>query len=123
MTLAGTDISGAVPAVNPATEPASVRNGSPATQQAYSEALSFENILVNRLCQDLLTNSGLSGADGSGGGALGGFASLLPGALASTIMSDGGLGLAAQLLPSFESAAGSTGTGTPGPGVSGPGTA
>ncbi|MGD0196493.1 MAG: hypothetical protein ABSC56_01110 [Solirubrobacteraceae bacterium] len=112
MALTASDISSSLTAVNTTTEPASVRDGSPAVKQAYSEALDFESVLVNQLCEQMMQNSGLdsssSSSDGSSG--LGGFASLLPSALSSSIMSAGGLGLAAQLLPSFESAdaAGST---------------
>jgi len=101
-------------------EPASVRTGSPAVKQAYGEALDFESVLVNQLCESLLSSSGLGSSNGLGGGASGGvsgFASLLPGALSSAIMSDGGLGLASQMLPSFEQASGSataSATGTAG---------
>ena len=102
------------PPVSEALEPASVRDGSPAVQQDYNEALSFESVLVNQLSQQLVASSGLtgSGSDSSGtssdssssSSGLGDFASLLPGALSSAIMSDGGLGLAAQMLPSIEAA-------------------
>jgi hypothetical protein len=91
-----------------ALEPAAVKDGSPAVKQAYSEALSFESVLVNQLCEQLVSSSGLDSSgsgDGDGdssGSGLGAFAGLLPGALASSIMNDGGLGLASQLLPSFE---------------------
>jgi Rod binding domain-containing protein len=105
-----------LPVVNQASEPAAVRNGSPAAQQAYDEALSFETVLVNQLCKQLVASSGLTGdgTDGGSGGSSGSatdpavsdFTSLLPGALASSIMSDGGLGLAAQLYPSLEGTAG-----------------
>lgn len=98
------------PVVNQALEPASVRNGSPAVQQDYNEALSFESVLVNQLCQQLVNTAGLSGSsssDSSDGSSssdpeVSDFASMLPGALASSIMSQGGLGLAAQLLPGLE---------------------
>jgi Rod binding domain-containing protein len=106
-----------VPVVNQALEPASVRDGSATVKQDYNEALSFESVLVNQLCQQLVASSGLSGSDAgadtssddssagsSGDAGLGDFASMLPSALTSAIMSDGGLGLAAQLLPSLEAA-------------------
>jgi Rod binding domain-containing protein len=102
---------GTLPTVaNPALEPASVRNGSPAVKQAYNEALGFESVLVNELCQQLISNSGLSDSGSSGDASdsdptVGGFTSMLPGALSSAIMSDGGLGLAAQLLPTLEGTA------------------
>jgi Rod binding domain-containing protein len=111
-----------VPVVNQATEPAAVRNGSPAAKQAYDEALSFETVLVNQLCKQLVASSGLTG-DGTDGGSSGSsgsptdpavsdFTSLLPGALASSIMSDGGLGLAAQIYPSLEGTAAAAATNT-----------
>jgi Rod binding domain-containing protein len=98
------------PIVNPALEPASVRNGTAAVKQDYQEALGFESVLVNELAAQLVTSSGLSdpgGGDDSSGSAddsdptASAFASLLPGALANSIMSNGGLGLAAQILPSL----------------------
>jgi hypothetical protein len=107
--------SGAVPVINEALEPASVRDGSPALQQDYDAALSFESVLVNQLAQQLVASSGLSGNSSDNGSdddgddssdssdpAVSDMTSLIPGALTNSIMSDGGLGLAAQLLPSFE---------------------
>jgi len=96
-----------VPIVNQALEPADVRNGSTAVQKAYGEALSFESVLVNQLCQQLVDTTGLTGSDGSTGSddsdpSSSDFASMLPGALASSIMSSGGIGLADQLLPGIE---------------------
>jgi len=98
------------PVANPSTpaaqslEPSAAKNGSPAVKQAYSEALSFESVLVNQLCEQLMSTTGLGGSGGAGASSagLGAFAGLLPGALASSIMSDGGLGLAAQLAPSLQ---------------------
>jgi hypothetical protein len=96
--------------VNPALEPASVRNGSPAVRQDYQEALGFESVLVNELAQQLVSSSGLSDpgdsgdssdSDASSDPTASAFASLLPGALTNSIMSNGGLGLAAQILPSL----------------------
>jgi hypothetical protein len=125
--LSSTLGSAPVPVVNQALEPASVRDGSPTVQKDYDEALSFENVLVNQLCQQLVASTGIAGgssADSSGSSSSGtsssdpavsDFTSMLPGALSSAIMADGGLGLAAQLLPSFESSsAAATGTSTTG---------
>jgi Rod binding domain-containing protein len=95
---------------NPALEPASVRNGSAAVKQDYQEALGFESVLVNELAQQLVSSSGLSDpgdssdssdADASNDPTASAFASLLPGALTNSIMSNGGLGLAAQILPTL----------------------
>jgi hypothetical protein len=102
----------AIPVVNEALEPASVRNGSAAVKQDYQEALGFESVLVNELAQQLVSSSGLSsdGSQDAGTSATSGdasasdFASLLPSALTNSIMSNGGLGLAAQLMPSLTGA-------------------
>ncbi|MGA2470955.1 MAG: hypothetical protein ABSG64_09725 [Solirubrobacteraceae bacterium] len=109
-----------VPVVNQALEPASVRNGTPAVKRDYANALSFESVLVNQLCQQLVQTTGLSSSGDSSGGddgdgsdpTVSDFASLLPGALASSIMSDGGLGLAAQLIPSLDGSASTTDLGS-----------
>jgi hypothetical protein len=110
-----------VPVVNQALEPASVRDGTPAVKQAYANALSFESVLVNELSEQLVQTAGIgsgstspsssssSGVGGSSGDpTVSDFASMLPGALTSAIMSDGGLGIAAQLLPSLDGSVGAT---------------
>jgi hypothetical protein len=107
---------------NPATEPASVRNGSAAVKQDYQEALGFESVLVNELAQQLVSSSGLSDPgdssdssdpDSSSDPTASAFASLLPGALTNSIMGNGGLGLAAQILPSLTGSATGSTDGTP----------
>jgi Rod binding domain-containing protein len=115
LTAADGSASGSQPVINEALEPASVRNGSAAVKQAYQSALNFESLLVGQLAQQLVQSAGLSGSssstdssdssgDTSGSDAsANAFGSMLPGALTSAIMSDGGLGIAAQLLPDFES--------------------
>ena len=110
----------AVPPIDPANEPASIRNCNKAAKNAYQTGLAFEQVLVNELTQQLSqTVSGGSSSDGSstddsggdssggssgaGGGMLGSdpassmYAQLLPQALSSTIMSSGGTGLALQI--------------------------
>lgn len=106
-----------LPIVNQALEPASVRNGSPARQQAYARALDFEQMLVQQLSQELAATSGLGeegesagaggqspeAASGLGGGtANAGLSSLLPEALSNGVMSHGGLGMATQLMGDLE---------------------
>ena len=102
------------PAVNPATEPANIRNGGAKAQQAYATALQFEQVLVNQLTQQLTASAGLTGdgssSDGSSsdggdsssglgsGPAAGEYAQLLPGTLTSSIMGSGGLGNLADTL-------------------------
>jgi len=111
------------PVINQATEPAAVRNGSPAAKQAYQEGLDFEQVLVNELAQELTstvssTATDASSGDGSGGdsadgtsGLLGsdaasaGYESMIPGALTSALISGGGTGLALQLAQAIDPAA------------------
>ncbi len=113
----GYTAAGSMPVVNQAREPTWVRHGSPSTQRAYQEALAFEEVLVEQLTHSV-------GASALGGGeeaegALGeegsaaaepGFGAMAPQALASSIMGDGGLGLAAQLTQGLAGATGAGGT-------------
>jgi Rod binding domain-containing protein len=96
-----------VPAINQALEPEAVRNGNQTAKNAYNEGLAFEDVLVNELAQEMTaTVPGLDGdsddssdgsSDSSSGSGLGAYSSLLPQALTSSIMSDGGTGLAFQI--------------------------
>jgi hypothetical protein len=111
MSVGPTQASG-LPVVNQALEPTWVRHGSPSTQKAYASALSFEQTLVEQLSKSLAATSGLGGEESSGegesseeGGANSGeLSSMLPQALSSSVMSAGGLGLAAELTRGLESA-------------------
>jgi Rod binding domain-containing protein len=114
-------IASGLPIVNQALEPKWVRDGSPATQKAYESALAFEDTLVEQLSQSLTAASGLTGESsgsgeseegGSGAGASGNseLASLLPQGLTSSVMSAGGLGLAAQMTRELESTHAGTST-------------
>jgi hypothetical protein len=114
-----------LPLIDPATEPAAIRNGDQAAKNAYQTGLSFENVLVNELAQQLsATVPGLDGSDdglggtsddssdaGStggvgGGGGLGAYSSLLPQTLSSTIMASGGTGIAMEIAKSIDPALG-----------------
>jgi hypothetical protein len=104
--------SAGIPSLNVADIPANIRNGNNAAKQAYSEGLAFENVLVNELSQQLSnTMYGGSGPDASsssdgsdsssssgllGGSGAGAYASMIPQALTSSIMSGGGLGVAEE---------------------------
>jgi hypothetical protein len=105
-----------VPVVNSAFEPASVRNGSAATKQAYATALQFESLLVNQLAQQLSSSAGFMGQDGSSDSsgddssgddssssdpASSELSALLPQALTSSIMAGGGIGIAAGMMASI----------------------
>jgi hypothetical protein len=121
---------GGLPVVNQALEPASVRNGSPAVQKAYATALDFEQMLLSQLSQSLTatSESGEEGSEGgsegsseasalAGGGANSELSSMLPQALSEGVMSQGGLGLAQQLMGDFDHSAASSkqATGTQAP--------
>ena len=111
-----------LPPVNPALEPADIRNGNTQAKQAYQEALGFEDVLMQQLTQQLAStvsspSDSSDGSDGSSdssdssdgsGGILGSdpstsaFASMIPSALTSSLMSDGGVGIASQLAQSID---------------------
>jgi hypothetical protein len=102
-----------LPPINATSEPASIRNGPPAAKQAYQEGLGFEQLLVDQLGQQLAATVSSPSADGSSGsGIMGsdpgtsGFASLIPQALSSGIMSAGGTGIAMQLAKALDPALG-----------------
>lgn len=110
----------AMPVVDAARAPASVRNGSAAGRssigkQDYAAAQGFEEMLLQQLSSSLVQSSGLSsegesgessGAEGSsetGGEAGGGMlASLLPQTLTEGVMREGGLVIAGQLMHSLD---------------------
>jgi hypothetical protein len=109
--------------INPAFEPASIRNGDAQAKKAYQQALGFEDILVQQLTQEMAQTvtspGGDSSDDGSGdssdsssGGILGSdpstnaFAGLIPTALTNSIMSGGGVGMAEQLARAIDPAIG-----------------
>jgi len=119
-TPAAAGLGSSLPVVNAALEPASVRNGSPATKQACAAALAFENLLVDQLTQQLASSTDLMGSASSGSGADAGsssdpasseLASLLPQALSATIMGGGGLGIAATMMSALTPTTGSVGAG------------
>lgn len=119
--LSATSLGAAAPAIDPAMEPVSVRNGNQAAKNAYQEGLAFENVLVNQLAQEMTATAGVAGSDdglggttdssgsagganGLGGSSLGAYASLLPQTLATSVMSAGGTGLALQIAQSLDPA-------------------
>ena len=127
-----------IPNLNVATIPANIRNGDSKAMQAYSEGLVFENMLVNELTQQLAntmyggsgsssSTDGSSSSDGSsstdGGSSssmLGGasaYASMIPQALTSSIMSGGGLGMAEQFAQELDPALVSQASGAASPAV------
>lgn len=103
MSLAAGSPSPGLPVRAPALEPAWVRQGSAAVQKQYAAALQFEQMLVAQLAGSLTQNGELgSGSSGEEDGTQSEpgasvFSSMLPQALASGVVSGGGLGLAAEL--------------------------
>jgi hypothetical protein len=114
-----------LPLMDPANEPAAIRNGDQKAKNAYQTGLAFENVLVNELAQQLsATVPGLDGSDdglgqtsddssdaGStggvgGGGGLGAYSSLLPQTMGTSIMSGGGTGIAMEIAKSIDPALG-----------------
>ncbi|HWD69957.1 MAG TPA: hypothetical protein VG293_07160 [Solirubrobacteraceae bacterium] len=109
-----------IPNLNVATVPANIRGGGSKAMKAYSEGLAFESMLVNELSQQMSktmfggTGDGSSsdstdGTDGSSSGSsmLGGasaYQSMIPQALTSSIMDDGGLGMAASFAQELDPA-------------------
>ena len=109
---------GGLPPINAANEPAAIRNGDVDAKKAYQVGLSFEQVLVDQLTQELAStatdSSGGSsdGSDDSSGasGLMGGdaassaYANMLPQTLTSSIMSGGGTGIALQIAKSIDPA-------------------
>jgi hypothetical protein len=113
--------------VDPALQPASIRNGNQAAKNAYQTGVAFENVLMNQLAQAMTAtipgggsdddglggsssdDSGDSSSDATGGltgsdSGISAYSSLLPQAMTSGIMSSGGTGIAMQIAQSLDPA-------------------
>jgi len=108
MTLPAESPASAMPVATPALEPAWVRHGSSAVQKSYAAALEFEQLLLTQMASALTKGGELGGEGGEEGGSEGEagsggepggsvYSSMLPQALASGVVSGGGLGLAAEI--------------------------
>jgi Rod binding domain-containing protein len=88
----------ALPPIDNSLLPADVRNGSKTDQDNYKAALSFERQLVEQLTQTMAdtTKAQSDGGDDSdpSSAATDSYKQMLPGVMADSIMSAGGLGLA-----------------------------
>jgi hypothetical protein len=114
-----------MPLIDPAVEPAVIRDGNAAAKKAYATGVAFEDMLVNQLAQEMTStvpglggssdgpgatgSDGLGGTDPSGGdqaslggSSLGAYSSLLPQTLATAIESGGGTGMALQIAQSID---------------------
>ena len=87
-----------LPPIDNSLLPADVRNGTTADQNRYKTALSFERQLVEQLTQSMAdtTKAQEGSSDDSDGSsaATDSYKQMLPGVMADSIMSAGGLGLA-----------------------------
>jgi hypothetical protein len=114
--LSSIGVNAGIPSLNVADIPANIRNGNKQAQQAYTEGLAFEQVLVNQLTTQLANTMGSSSqdtADGSsdsssdssgllGGSSSSAYSSLIPSTLTSSIMDGGGLGLAEQFAQTID---------------------
>jgi hypothetical protein len=87
--------------------PADIQKAGPAAKKAYETGLGFEQMLLDQLSQELtktVSNSDDGSSDSTGllGSGSSGFASMLPQALDSSVMSRGGLGIAREIAASID---------------------
>ena len=94
----------ALPPIDSSLLPANVRTGTTADKDRYKTALAFERQLVEQLAQSLAqTGKAQSDDDGDGSSAAtNSYKEMLPGVMADSIMSAGGLGLAATIAQSLK---------------------
>ncbi|HEY2217460.1 MAG TPA: hypothetical protein VGH21_08185 [Solirubrobacteraceae bacterium] len=142
MSLSAIGTNAGISNLNLSTIPENIRNGDSTAKKAYSEGLAFESMLVSELTQQLAktmyggsdgsssdsTDGSSDSSDGSSSSSsmLGGasaYESLIPQALSSSIMDNGGLGMASsfaqELDPSLLSQASGTTTATAATGATG----
>ena len=90
-------MSSTLPPIDNSLLPADVRQGTTADQNRYKNALAFERQLVEQLTQSMAdTTKAEEGSDSDDGSsaATDSYKQMLPGVMADSIMSAGGLGLA-----------------------------
>jgi Rod binding domain-containing protein len=108
-----------IPPINPAVLPPDVRAAGKKGEALYSDALSFENVMLQQLTQQMFNTDGSDGSSGlagigsdssgdgsddslmSGDATSSAFTSMLPQAMADALTGAGGVGLADQLYQSF----------------------
>jgi Rod binding domain-containing protein len=96
-------VTSALPPIDNSLLPADVRTGTTADKDRYKSALAFERQLVEQLTQSMAdttkAQAGSSDADDGDGSsaATDSYKQMLPGVMADSIMSAGGLGLAATI--------------------------
>jgi hypothetical protein len=103
-----------LPPIDPAFEPAVIRNGNQAAKQAYREGLAFEQMLLDQLGHELAKTADSTDGDSSdaSSGPMGSdpassmYSQLLPSALSSSVVSSGGTGMALELATALDPAIG-----------------
>jgi Rod binding domain-containing protein len=97
----------ALPPIDNSLLPADVRNGSKADKDNYTAGLTFERQLVEQLTQimaDTTKAEGQGNGDDGSSAATDSYKQMLPGVMADSIMSAGGLGLARTIADSLKAA-------------------
>jgi Rod binding domain-containing protein len=97
----------ALPPIDNSLLPADVRNGSKADKDNYTAGLTFERQLVEQLTQimaDTTKAEGRGNGDDGSSAATDSYKQMLPGVMADSIMSAGGLGLARTIADSLKAA-------------------
>jgi Rod binding domain-containing protein len=93
----------ALPPIDNRLLPADVRAATTADKDRYKSALAFERQLVEQLTESMATTSKASPDSGDGSSAAtNSYKQMLPGVMADSIMSAGGLGLAATIAKSLK---------------------
>jgi Rod binding domain-containing protein len=99
----------ALPPIDNSLLPADVRNGTTADKDNYKAALAFERQLVEQLTQSMSDSTkaqeGSSDVDGGSSAATDSYKQMLPGVMADSIMSAGGLGLARTIAQNLKGSA------------------
>jgi Rod binding domain-containing protein len=95
----------ALPPIDNSLLPADVRAGTAADKDRYKSALAFERTLVEQLTESMAATSKAQSDSGDGSSAAtNSYKQMLPGVMADSIMSAGGLGLAATIAQSLKEA-------------------
>jgi Rod binding domain-containing protein len=102
-------VSTALPPIDNALLPADVRNGSKTDQDNYKSGLAFERQLVEQLTQIMADttkaqDSGSDAGDDGSSAATDSYKQMLPGVMADSVMSAGGLGLARTIADNLKEA-------------------
>jgi Rod binding domain-containing protein len=93
-----------LPPIDNSLLPADVRSGSKADQDKYKSALAFERQLVEQLTQSLADSTKPAGDDDGTSAATQSYKDMLPGVMADSVISAGGLGLARTIAQNLKEA-------------------